>query len=216
MRPAFVVTGTDTDVGKTVLAAALVAALDGCYWKPVQAGLAGETDAETVRRLALVSADRIIPEVYRLTMPASPHLAAERDGIEIDVDRLTVLPAAGGVHLLFIEGAGGLMVPLTRKHLQIDLFVRWGLPVVLCASTRLGTINHSLLSIEALRRRGIPLHGVAFVGDEQADSERTIVEMGGVRRLGRLPHLDRLDATTLRAAFERSFRRADFLADASA
>ncbi|HUJ38739.1 MAG TPA: dethiobiotin synthase [Hyphomicrobium sp.] len=216
MRPAFVVTGTDTDVGKTVLAAALVGALDGCYWKPVQAGLAGETDAETVRRLALVSADRIIPEVYRLTMPASPHLAAERDGIEIDVDRLTVLPAAGGVHLLFIEGAGGLMVPLTRKHLQIDLFVRWGLPVVLCASTRLGTINHSLLSIEALRRRGIPLHGVAFVGDEQADSERTIVEMGGVRRLGRLPHLDRLDAATLRAAFERSFRRADFLADASA
>ena len=216
MRPAFVVTGTDTDVGKTVLAAALVGALDGCYWKPVQAGLAGETDAETVRRLALVSADRIIPEVYRLTMPASPHLAAERDGIEIDVDRLTVLPAAGGVHLLFIEGAGGLMVPLTRKHLQIDLFVRWGLPVVLCASTRLGTINHSLLSIEALRRRGIPLHGVAFVGDEQADSERTIVEMGGVRRLGRLPHLDRLEAATLRAAFERSFRRADFLADASA
>ena len=216
MRPAFVVTGTDTDVGKTVLAAALVGALDGCYWKPVQAGLAGETDAETVRRLALVSADRIIPEVYRLTMPASPHLAAERDGIEIDVDRLTVLPAAGGAHPLFIEGAGGLMVPLTRKHLQIDLFVRWGLPVILCASTRLGTINHSLLSIEALRRRGIPLHGVAFVGDEQADSERTIVEMGGVRRLGRLPHLDRLDAATLRAAFERSFRRADFLADASA
>ena len=216
MRPAFVVTGTDTDVGKTVLAAALIGALDGCYWKPVQAGLAGETDAETVRRLALVSADRIIPEVYRLTMPASPHLAAERDGIEIDVDRLTVLPVAGGAHPLIIEGAGGLMVPLTRKHLQIDLFVRWGLPVVLCASTRLGTINHSLLSIEALRRRGIPLHGVAFVGDEQADSEQTIVEMGGVRRLGRLPHLDRLDAATLRAAFERSFRRADFLADASA
>lgn len=216
MRPAFVVTGTDTDVGKTVLAAALVGALDGCYWKPVQAGLAGETDAETVRRLALVSADRIIPEVYRLTMPASPHLAAERDGIEIDVDRLAGLPAAGGAHPLIAEGAGGLMVPLTRKHLQIDLFVRWGLPVILCASTRLGTINHSLLSIEALRRRGIPLLGVAFVGDEQADSEQTIVEMGGVRRLGRLPHLDRLDAATLRAAFERSFRRADFLPDASA
>jgi dethiobiotin synthetase len=108
------------------------------------------------------------------------------------------------------------MVPLTRKHLQIDLFVRWGLPVIMCASTRLGTINHSLLSIEALRRRGIPLLGVAFVGDEQADSEQTIVEMGGVRRLGRLPHLDRLDAATLRAAFERSFRRADFLPDTSA
>jgi dethiobiotin synthetase len=216
MRPVFVVTGTDTDVGKTVLAAALVGALDGCYWKPVQAGLAGETDAETVRRLALVSADRIIPEVYRLTVPASPHLAAERDGIEIDVDRLAVPLAGGGAHPLIIEGAGGLMVPLTRKHLQIDLFVRWGLPVILCASTRLGTINHSLLSIEALKRRGIALLGVAFVGDEQSDSEQTIVEMGGVRRLGRLPRLDRLDVATLRTTFERSFRRADFLTDASA
>ncbi len=214
MRPAFVVTGTDTDVGKTVLAAALVAALDGYYWKPVQAGLAGETDAEIVRRLAGVSADRIIPEVYRLATPASPHLAAERDGIEIDVERLAVLPDAGGGRPLFIEGAGGLMVPLTRRVLQIDLFARWGLPVILCGSTRLGTINHSLLSIEALKRRGVPLLGLAFVGDEQADSERTIVEMGTVRRLGRLPYIDPLDGARLRAAFEQSFRRTDFLAGA--
>ena len=215
MRPAFVVTGTDTDVGKTVLAAALVAALDGCYWKPVQAGLAEETDAEIVRRLAVVPADRIIPEVYRLTTPASPHLAAERDRVEIDVERLATLPMAGGARPLFIEGAGGLMVPLTRRFLQIELFARWGLPVILCASTRLGTINHSLLSIEALRRRGVPLLGIAFVGDEQADSERTIVEMGSAHRLGRLPRLDPLDAATLRAAFEQNFRRSDFLADAS-
>lgn len=212
MRPAFVVTGTDTDVGKTVLAAALVAALDGCYWKPVQAGLAEETDAEIVRRLGRVSADRIIPEVYRLTTAASPHLAAERDGIEIDVERLATLPLEGGARPLVIEGAGGLMVPLNRRFLQIDLFSRWGVPVILCASTRLGTINHSLLSIEALKRRGVPLLGTAFVGEEQADSERTIVEMGGVRRLGRLPRLDPLDAASLRAAFEHSFRRSDFLA----
>ena len=214
MRPAFVVTGTDTDVGKTVVAAALVAALDGCYWKPVQAGLTEETDAEIVRRLGGVSADRIIPEVYRLTTAASPHLAAERDGIEIDVERLATLPHAGGARPLIIEGAGGLMVPLTRRFLQIDLFARWGAPVIVCASTRLGTINHSLLSLEALKRRGIPLIGIAFVGDEQADSERIIVEMGGVRRLGRLPRLDPLDAASLRAAFEQNFRRADFLADA--
>jgi len=216
MRPAFVVTGTDTDVGKTVLAAALVAALDGCYWKPVQAGLAEETDAEIVRRLAGVSADRIVPEVYRLTAAASPHLAAERDGIEIDVERLAALPQTAGARPLIIEGAGGLMVPLNRRFLQIDLFARWGVPVIVCASTRLGTINHSLLSIEALKTRAIPLLGIAFVGDEQADSERAIVEMGGVRRLGRLPRLDPLDAASLRAAFEQSFRRADFLADASA
>jgi len=207
-------TGTDTDVGKTVLAAALTAALEGCYWKPVQCGLVGETDAEIVRRLAGARDSQIIPEVYRLTTPASPHLAAERDGVEIDVDRLAALPDAGGVRPLIIEGAGGLMVPLTRRFLQIDLFAHWGLPVILCSSTRLGTINHSLLSIEALKRRGIPLLGIAFVGEEQADSERTIVEMGGVRRLGRLPHIDPLDGASLRAAFERNFRRSDFLADA--
>jgi len=216
MRPAFVVTGTDTDVGKTVLAAALVAALDAYYWKPVQAGLAGETDAQIVRRLADAREDQILPEVYRLTTPASPHFAAERDGVVIDINRLIQLPDAGGLRPLIIEGAGGLMVPLTRSLLQIDLFARWGLPVILCSSTRLGTINHSLLSIEALKRRGIPLLGVAFVGAEQADPERTIVEMGGARRLGRLPHIDPLDAAGLRQAFERSFRRADFLADASA
>jgi dethiobiotin synthetase len=214
MRPAFVVTGTDTDVGKTVLAAALVAALDGCYWKPVQAGLADETDAVIVRRLGGLTADRIIPEVYRLTTPASPHVAAERDGIEIDVERLARLPQAAGARPLIIEGAGGLMVPFTRRFLQIDLFARWGVPVILCASTQLGTINHSLLSIEALKRRAIPLLGIAFVGDEQADSERTIIEMGGVRRLGRLPRLGPLDAATLRTAFELNFRRSDFLADA--
>jgi dethiobiotin synthetase len=216
MRPAFVVTGTDTNVGKTIIAAALVAALDACYWKPVQAGLAGETDAQIVRRLADAREDQILPEVYRLTTPASPHFAAERDGVLIDIDRLMKLPDPGGSRPLIIEGAGGLMVPLTRSLLQIDLFARWGLPVILCVSTRLGMINHSLLSIEALKRRGIRLLGVAFVGDEQADSERTIVEMGGARRLGRLPHIDPLDGASLRQAFAQSFRPADFLADASA
>ena len=111
-----------------------------------------------------------------------------------------------------IEGAGGLLVPLTRNLLQIELFARWGAPVVLVASTRLGTINHSLLSIEALKRRRIPLLGIAFVGDENADSERTITEMGGVRRLGRLPIVDPLDAASLRVAFAANFRAADFLA----
>ena len=208
-RPCFVVTGTDTDVGKTVFAAALVAALDGAYWKPVQAGRAGETDTEIVLRLSGLPSERMLPEAYRLTTAASPHLAAERDGLEIDVGRLTVPETS---RPLVVEGAGGLLVPLTRRLLQIDLFARWGMPVILCASTRLGTINHSLMSIEALQRRRIPLLGIAFVGDENADSERTIAEMGGVRHLGRLPWIDPLDAASLRAAFKASFRREDFLA----
>jgi dethiobiotin synthetase len=216
MRRAIVVTGTDTDVGKTVFAAALTRALDGCYWKPVQAGRLPETDADTVRRLGEVPAARILPEVYDLTTPASPHLAAERDGVEIDLARLAALPTAPGDAPLVIEGAGGLMVPLTRRELQVELFARWGLPVVLVAATRLGTINHTLLSIEALKRRGIPLLGVAFAGEENADSERTICEMGCVRRLGRLPRLHPLDPTSLREAFAANFRVADFLAPVTA
>jgi dethiobiotin synthetase len=207
MSARLVVTGTDTDVGKTVFAAGLVAAIDGDYWKPVQAGLAGETDADIVRRLSGLPAERILPETYRLTTAASPHLAAERDGIEIDVERLSPPKSSRG---LVIEGAGGLLVPLTRRFLQADLFARWGAPIILCASTRLGTINHSLLSIEALKRRSIPLLGIAFVGDENADSERTIVEMGGVRRLGRLPRIEPLDQRSLHAAFAASFCCEDF------
>jgi dethiobiotin synthetase len=215
MRSAIVVTGTDTDVGKTIFAAALVGALDGYYWKPVQAGLDGETDSELVRRLSGLPADRILPEVYRLTTAASPHLAAERDGVVLDIEGLAGAPL-NHERAVVIEGAGGLLVPLTRSYLQIELFARWHAPVVLVAATRLGTINHTLLSIEALRRRGIPLLGVAFIGDENADSERTIAEMGGVRRLGRLPIVNPLDSETLRSAFAANFGVADFLAPVTA
>jgi dethiobiotin synthetase len=212
MTACLIVAGTGTDVGKTVFAAALTAALGGAYWKPVQAGLEGETDVDLVRRLSGVPAERILPEAYRLNTAASPHFAAERDGVEIDVERLA-LPHTP--RPLIVEPAGGLMVPLTRRILQIELLARWGAPVVLCAPTALGTINHSLLSIEALKRRAIPLLGIAFIGDEQPDSERTIADMGGVRHLGRLPWLDPLDAASLRAAFDRHFDRAAFLAGAA-
>lgn len=204
----FIVTGTDTDVGKTVFAAALVAAIGGRYWKPIQAGLEPETDTEIVRRLAGADPDQIVSEVYRLNTAASPHVAAEIDGREIDAARLD-LP--GGDRPLVIEGAGGVMVPLTRKLLQADLFARWDLPVILVASTRLGTINHSLLSIEALKRRMVAIHGIAFVGDGNEDSERTIGEMGKVRRLGRLPHVASLTAASVRKAFDKNFVREDFL-----
>jgi dethiobiotin synthetase len=112
---------------------------------------------------------------------------------------------------LIVEGAGGVLVPLTRKTLQVELFARWDLPVVLVASTRLGTINHSLLSIEALKRRTIDIRGIAFVGEENADSERTICDFGKVRRLGRLPQLPQLSAGPLLAAFKANFTLGDFV-----
>lgn len=203
-----VVTGTDTEIGKTVFAAGLADMLGACYWKPIQSGLEGETDTQVVARLGGLSQDRILPERYRLTTAVSPHQSAAIDGVTIEVAALDV-PDTGGRPLV-IEGAGGLMVPLDRSTLYIDVFARWGLPVVLCARTALGTINHSLLSIEALRHRKIEPLGVAFVGEANPESERAICEIGGVRRLGRLPRLSPLTRGTLREAFATSFKPDDF------
>lgn len=196
----FVVTGTDTDIGKTVFAAGLAGMLGARYWKPVQAGVPG--DSETVAELAGVE---IVPEIYRLNMPASPHQAAADEGIAIDTSKLE--PPDGP---LVIEGAGGLMVPLTRQTLFIDVFARWKLPLILCARTKVGTINHTLLSVEAVRARDIPLLGVAFIGDANEESEGIIVERGGVKRLGRLPEIAPLVRGRLEAVFTGCFNRADF------
>ena len=204
MTRSFVVTGTDTDIGKTVFAAGLAAALGASYWKPIQAGLDGGGDFDTVARLGVT---RIVPSAYVLNTPCSPHRAAEIDGVAIDPARL-VLPAVDAP--LIVEGAGGVLVPVTRELAFADLFARWQQPVVLVARTGLGTINHSLLSIEALRTRGVPILGIAFIGDAVEDSEATIAAIGGVRRLGRLPRLDPLDATTLAAAFADAFDLEDF------
>jgi dethiobiotin synthetase len=202
-----VVTGTDTGIGKTMFAAALAGALQARYWKPVQAGLDEETDSETVARLAGVE---ILPEAYRLKLPASPHQAAAEEGMVIDTDALMPPPVFENEAPLVIEGAGGLMVPLTRRILYIDVFARWGLPLVLCARTALGTINHTLLSLEAIRTRNIPLLGVAFIGDANAESEGIICEKSGARRLGRLPYIDPVARETLAAAFAANFRLDDF------
>src|SRR5690606_1783450 len=158
--------------------AALAGALGLPYWKPIQSGLDEETDSETVARLAAVP---VRPEAYRLNTPASPHLAAEIDDVEIDIERLTPPPGD-----LLIEGAGGALVPVTRTTLYADLFARWRIPVIVCARTSLGTINHSLLTIAALKARGVPIHGVGFIGDAVEDSEAIIAAMSGVKRLGRL------------------------------
>jgi dethiobiotin synthetase len=207
VKKRFVVTGTDTGIGKTVFAAALTDALTACYWKPVQSGLDDETDSETVQRLACLPPERILPEAWRLKTPASPHLSAAIDQVTIDPDAL-VPPDVDAP--LVIEGAGGLLVPLTRRDTFADVFARWQIPTVLCARTGLGTINHTLLSLEAMRQRRIPILGIAFIGDALSDTEQIIVELGRVRRLGRLPRLDPLTPATLRQAFHDNFDLALF------
>ncbi|MCP1469994.1 dethiobiotin synthetase [Sphingobium sp. OAS761] len=198
-----IVSGTDTGIGKTVFAAGLAGALGACYWKPIQAGVDPEGDKETVAALSGLPPERILPEAYRLTTPASPHLAARIDGVQISLDRLA-LPRVDGP--LVVEGAGGLMVPISETLMMIDLFARWGQPVVLCARTELGTINHSLLSIEALRARGVPIAGIAFIGAPHAENERIIPQLAGAASLGRLPLLDPLDSATLATAFATHIR----------
>lgn len=203
-----IVTGTDTGIGKTVFAAALAGALGAHYWKPVQAGIEEEgPDAQRVGFLGGLPEGKVLAEAYSLTTPCSPHLAAEIDGVTIDTARLA-LPEVDGP--LVVEGAGGALVPISRTETYADQFARWGAPVVLVARTMLGTINHSLLSIEALRARGVDVLGVAFVGDPVEDSEATICAMGNVKRLGRLPRLDPLTPETLAAAFAAHFRPEDF------
>jgi dethiobiotin synthetase len=210
MRP-IVVTGTDTGIGKTVFAAALVHALQASYWKPVQSGLDGdETDTATVARLAGLPTERLLPERYVLSEPLSPHRAAELDGVTIDVAKLALPREAERTRPLVIEGAGGVLVPITRDVLQIELFSRWQARAVVCARTRLGTINHTLLTIEALRRAGVCILGVAFIGDPVPDSEDTICAFAGVKRLGRLPWITPLTGPGLHDAFAGTFRREDF------
>jgi len=204
----FFVTGTDTNVGKTVVSAWLVGQLDGCYWKPVQAGTHPETDSDIVRRLAGVPAERILPEAYVLSEPIAPHEAARREGITIDLAKL-VLPVCD--RPLVVEGAGGLMVPLTDDAYVIDLATELHLPVVLVARSILGTINHTLLSIEAVRARNIALHGIAFIGDANPESEGIITEIGKVKRLGRLPVIEPLTAARFKAVFAENFAAKDFL-----
>ncbi len=207
MPQGYIITGTGTDVGKTVFAAMLTLALGYTYWKPTQSGTEGGTDTETVKRLTGLPAAHFLPEKYVLTQPLSPHRAAEIDGVEIDVAGLT--PPASSLPLL-IEGAGGLLVPLTRDTLFIDVFKRWQMPVILCAHTGLGTINHTLLSVEALKARGLPLHGIAFIGADNPDNIGIIREFSGAKVLGRLPHLDALNRQTLEKAFAENFRKEDF------
>jgi dethiobiotin synthetase len=189
-----VVCGTDTDVGKTLVSAWLVQGLGAHYWKPVQSGLEDGGDSATVQRLLNLPPDRLLPEAYRLQTPVSPHWAAEIDGVRIEPERLA-LPLCPGP--LVVETAGGLLVPLRRDWLQIEQLQRWGLPVVLVARSGLGTLNHTLLSLEALRARAIPVLGLVLNGAPHADNPRTLEELGGLPVLAQLPPLAAPGAATL-------------------
>jgi len=192
----FFVTGTDTDVGKTVVSAWLVARLGACYWKPVQAGNHPETDSAIVQRLTDAPPGRILPEAYVLPEPIAPHEAARRAGIAIEMARL-VPPHCD--RPLIVEGAGGLLVPLNDKAYVIDLAAELHLPIILVTRSTLGTINHTLLSLEAIRRRGLPLAGVVVNGPETPHNRVAIERYGQVEVIAEIPLLDQVTPATLKA-----------------
>lgn len=199
MRGVFV-TGTDTGVGKTVVSAWLMRVLDGDYWKPIQAGLENGTDAAAVQRLTGLPDARFHPSAYRLEAPLSPHEAARREGITIDFERIA-LPETG--RPLVVEGAGGILVPLNERAFMTDLIAKFGLPAVVVARAELGTINHTLLTVEALRARGLPVAGVVMNGAPNAANRRAVERFGRVRVIAEFPRLEPLDAETLAAAAAR-------------
>jgi len=184
------VAGTDTNVGKTVVAAALVRQLNASYWKPVQSGWPDDDDTETVRRLAEVPEHRLLKPAYRFKNPLSPNQAAEDDGIQPDPVIIRTPDHSGR---LVMEGAGGLMVPITPDFFIIDLMRKLAAPVVLVARTGLGTLNHTFLSLEAIRAKGLPVLGVVLVGGPQPRNTRDIREIGRVRILAEIPPMDPVD-----------------------
>ena len=168
----YFVTGIDTEIGKTVISAILTEALQADYWKPIQSGDLDNSDSHKIERLISNTKTHIYPEAYRLKTPASPHYAAELDNITIDLEDIK-LPKTDN-HLV-VEGAGGLMVPLNRKDLMIDLIAKLRLPVILVSKNYLGSINHTLLSIEMLRSRNIALKGIIFNGKKTPSTEEIIL-----------------------------------------
>lgn len=203
----FIITGTGTGIGKTLASAILMLGLEADYWKPLQSGM--PTDTNTVKALTGLSSQRLHKESYVFKNAQSPHIAAEMEGITIDIANIK---APETPRTLLIEGAGGLMVPVTRNLLMIDLFKSLNAPVILCARTELGTINHTLLSVEALRARGIPLHGLIFIGPEMRDTTQTILDFTKAKLLGHIPVLAEQSPSALKNSFDTAFNKNDFAA----
>lgn len=191
----YVIAGIGTEVGKTVVAAVIVEALNADYWKPVQAGSLENTDSHEVARLAPGPDRHIHPEAFRLSEPMSPHAAAVIDGVTISSEALA-LPTCN--RPLIVELAGGLMVPVAPGLLNIDLLPEWNLPVILVSHYYLGSINHTLLSVAALRQRNVPIAGLVFVGDVVETTRSAILETTGLPVIAEIPIAPELTVAVIR------------------
>ncbi|HEY9003200.1 MAG TPA: dethiobiotin synthase [Mucilaginibacter sp.] len=192
-KPLFV-TGIGTGIGKTLVSAVLVEKLKADYWKPVQSGDLDKSDSLSVQSLISNTVTKIHPESYKLTQPFSPHKSAAIDGITIDPETIH-LPKTNNA--LIVEGAGGLMVPLNNEFLIIDLIKKLNIEVVLVSQNYLGSINHTLLSIHALKSYEILIRGIIFNGIKDIYSKDFILESTGVELLGHIPQYNMIDKKTV-------------------
>lgn len=195
-----VICGTDTDIGKTIVSALFVLGLNACYWKPIQSGLDDGSDSMRISKILNLSKEQIISELYKFQAPVSPHWSAEKENQWINPDVIK-LPLTKGP--LVIETAGGLMVPLNRSYLQIDLLEQWNLPVILVARSGLGTLNHTLLSLEALKKRNIPILGIILNGKLHEDNPKTLKQFGKVPIIAELPPLIEISGKMLKEQWEK-------------
>lgn len=186
------ITGIGTDVGKTVVSAVLIKALNALYWKPVQSGSDGQTDRGWIQSITGNKDNQFIRETFSFRLPASPHFAASQENEEMDLQKIQ-LPDSGNSHLV-VEGAGGLMVPLNRQTLVIDLISQLKLPVILVVRNYLGSINHTLLSIELLKSKGIDIAGIIVSGSNYNDNEEIIQHFSGVPVIARVEEAKEIDA----------------------
>ena len=189
-----IICGTDTDVGKTIVSSFFVQGLKGIYWKPIQSGTEEGTDTKTVCNLLNLEPKHYLPERYKFKAPVSPHWAAEQESDFIEPNNLK-LPDLD--ELIIIETAGGLMVPLNRDWLQIDQLKVWGVPIILVARTGLGTLNHTLLSLEALKHRNLDVLGIVLNGSPHKDNPKTLEQFGDTKILASLPIFDEVNAKVL-------------------
>jgi dethiobiotin synthetase len=197
MKKAYFVTGIGTEIGKTIVSAILVEKLDADYWKPIQSGELDNSDTIKVKNLISNSVSKFHSEAYQLTQPFSPHHSANLDGITISLDKINRPETA---QTLIIEGAGGLMVPLNDKDLMIDLIRKLDIEVILVSKNYLGSINHTLLSVEALKSRNIAIKGIIFNGAKNEATEDVIVSLTGLAVIGRIPELDIINQESIKVA----------------
>lgn len=202
MRQQYIIAGIGTEIGKTFISSILTETLQADYWKPVQSGSLDFTDTDTVR--SLISNPKTIfhPETYRLNEPMSPHAAAALDGVEIELSTFQI--PQNDNHLI-VELAGGILVPLNNQETNIDLIKKLNIPVILVAKNYLGSINHTLLSVEVLKMNTIEIKGLIFNGETNKSSEDFILNHTKLKCLGRVCTEKNIDKNTVKT-YAQQFR----------